>query len=238
MFGFKARAEKVSESRFCMIAPELPYNKIYGHGRFTVALSKLSRYRSWPARDYSEEETSAVGVLHGSVTFPDTVEEEPWLPVKVTFFKNRSEEKRFGHAYFDRSSVQGVYLLQVDISDPQGEIFQSVQAAMQRSVISNNNFVHLHCTQDRDPSSYLPDREGKDWQTQHQEDRDFLRRVEAGEARLPTIVFDRVSFEDALITSAPDWTWRGWQEWAFEPPRFLSKATGKWRRKSLPYRLK
>jgi hypothetical protein len=238
MFGFKAKAEKVSESRFCMIAPELPYTQLCGSGAFTIALSKLSLYRSWPVRGYSEEETSAVGILHGSATFPDTGEEEPLLPVKVTFFKNRPQEKRFGLASLDRSSLQGVYLLQVHINDPKGDIFQSVQAAMQRSVISKNSFVHLHCTQDRDPSSYLRDREGKDWQTQHQEDRDFLRRVEAGEAKFEDIVFDRVSFEDALITSAPDWTWGGWREWSFEPPRFLSKATAKWRRKSLPYLLK
>ncbi len=65
----------------------------------------------------------------------------------------------------------------------------------------------------------------------------LVRSVEAGEAKLDAIVFDRVFFEDALVTKAPAWTW-GWEELDFEQPRFLSKATAKWRRESLPHRLK
>jgi hypothetical protein len=54
---------------------------------------------------------------------------------------------------------------------------------------------------------------------------------------LEEIVFDRVFFEDALVTKAPSWSW-AWEEWEFEQPRFQSKATAKWRRQWLAHRVK
>jgi hypothetical protein len=153
--------------------------------------------------------------------------------VKLTFGEDHFKPERFGSAHFDRSADDGAYLLYVHINDPTGDVLRAVQRAMQQAVSSGFNFIHLHCVQDRQFEQ--PPR--NDHMAQMNEDREFLRRVEAGEAKLETIAFDRVFFEDALVTKAASWTWE-WENWEFDHPRFQSKATAKWRREWLPHRLK
>jgi hypothetical protein len=233
MFGRKAKAAEVSSSRFCMRAEELPYAHVYRYGRFTLALSKLSVSQSWPVRAHSSVEAVALGLLHGSNTYPDHGAEEPLLPVKLMFGGDHFKPERFGLAYFERAAINGPYLLHVHINDPTGDVLRAFQQAMQQAVSSGNKFIHLNCTQVRE-GSLSP---SKDFLAQMDEDREFLRRVEAGEARLESIAFDRVFFEDALVTKAPSWSWE-WESWEFDHPRFQSKSTAKWRREWLPYRLK
>jgi len=237
MFGRKAKAAEVSSSRFCMRATELPYAKLYRYGRFTLAISKLSTHKSWPVQAHSFEQAVARGLLHGSATYPDHGAEEPLLPVELTFWRNSPplRQERFGSAHFDRSAEDGAYILFVQIYDPTGDIFQTFQNAMQRALSSDFAFVHLRCEQDREFRPSSPP--GSDAWARVNEDREFLRRVEAGEAKLEAISFDRVVFEDALITKAPSWTW-AWECWEFDQPRFQSKATAKWRAKFGPNRLK
>lgn len=233
MFGRKAKAAEVSSSRFCMRAAELPYAQLYRYGRFTLALSKLSMHQSWPVRAHSSVEAVALGLLHGSATFPDHGAEEPLVPVKLTFGEDHFKPERFGSAHFDRSAEDGAYLLYVHINDPTGDVLRAFQRAMQQAVSSGFNFIHLHCVQDRE----FENSPRNDHMAQINEDREFLRRVEAGEAKLEAIAFDRVFFEDALVTKAASWTWE-WEGWEFDHPRFQSKATAKWRRQWLPHRLK
>jgi hypothetical protein len=155
MFGRKVKAADVSASRFCMRAAELPYAQLYRYGRFTLAISKLSLHQRWPARAHSAVDAVGLGLLHGSATFPDHGAEEPLLPVKLTFGEEHFNSDRFGSAHFDRSSEDGAYLLYVHINDPEGDVLRAFDAAMQRGVASGNNFVHLHCAQDRDPTRPL-----------------------------------------------------------------------------------
>ena len=217
-----------------MRAAELPYAHLYRYGRFTLAISKLSFHQGWPLGAHSDAEAVGLGLLHGSATFPDHGAEEPVLPVKLTFGEDYYRPDRFGSAHFDRSADDGAYLLYVHINDPTGDVLRALREAMQHGIASGYSFVHVHCVQDRDPEAG-PHR--TDYAAQIKEDREFLLRVESGDATLDPIVFDRVFFEDALVTKAPGWTW-GWEEWEFEQPRFQSKAAAKWRREWLPHRLK
>jgi hypothetical protein len=184
-------------------------------------------------RTHASVEAVALGLLHGSRTFPDHGAEEPLLPVRLTFGENHFNTDSFGSARIDRSAPDGVYLLYVHINDPAGDVRRAIDAAVQRGVASGRRFVHLRCIQDRDLARPLR----TDYAAQMKEDREFLCRVEAGEAQLETIAFDQVFFEDTLITKAASWTWE-WDELEFEGPRFQSKATARWRREWLPHRLK
>ncbi len=233
MFSRKAKAAEVSSSRFCMRAAELPYAQLYRYGRFTLALSKLSIQKTWPVREHSPVEAVALGLLHGTTTFPDHRAEEPLLPVMLTFREDRFKPDRFGSAHLDRSAEDGAYLLYVNINDPTGDVLRALQHAMQQAVSSGFNFIHLHCAQDREFGKPGP----TDYAAQLNEDREFLSRVEAGEDELPTIAFDRLSLEDKLLTKAASWSWE-WEGWEFDLPRLQSKATANWRRTFLPYRLK
>jgi hypothetical protein len=229
MFGRKVKAAEVSSSRFCMRAEELPYAHVYRYGRFTVAISKLSIPQSWPSR--GREDVKAYGLLHGSMTFDDGME-EPVLPVELTFWEDRFDPERFGSAHFDRSSNDGAYVLNVLINDRTGDVLRAFAAAMERAVASGYSFMHVHCVKDRERDAPAK----QDWRTQMDTDREFLRRVESGDAELESLEFDRVLFEAPHVTKAPSWTW-AWEGWEFDQPRFQSKATAKWRRKQLPYRL-
>jgi hypothetical protein len=233
MFGRKAKAAEVPASRFCVRAAELPYAHLYRYGRFTVAISKLTTIKEWPLRADHSAGTTAYGLLHGSATFKDGAE-EPLLPVEVTFDAGHFINKGgIGSGHFDRSTRDGTYVLYVHIHDADGSILQAFDAALQRSILSGDNFIHLHCVQDRAPAEPVR----TDYMAQAEEDRSYLRKVEAGDAKLETILFDKVFFEDALVTKAPGWSWN-WNQWDFHHPRFHSKGTAKWRRELLPHQLK
>ena len=228
MFKRKA-AQSVSVSRFCVRALELPYAHLYSYGQFVVAISHLSVARRWPAD--GTDDPVAYGVLHGSNTYPDRRAEEPVLPVQITFDRNPYKPERFGEAHFERASSDGPYILYVTISDSDGSIARAVATAMEHSVSSGYNFLHVRCSRTRsaaDLANPAP-------KAQIQAEREFLKSVERGEAELGSIPFDKLFFDDQLTTKGPAWSWR-WHEWEFDKPGLQSKTVARWRREWLPFR--
>lgn len=225
----KAKNGDVSASRFCTRALELPYADLYRHSPFTLAISKLSLHQSWP-RVATSEQPIALGVLHGSATFSDHPVQEPVLPVQLTFGSSPSSPDRLGTAHLASPSGDEPYMLLVEINDRSGEILQAFNVAFQKAVVSGCASVLIRCSRNREPQK--PSATMSEISAKMEADRHFLRRVEAGEAELEPIPFDRIHFEEALLTRAPDWTW-AWEEMNFRQPRFLSQATETWRREWL-----
>jgi hypothetical protein len=232
MFGRKKRAAAVPDSRFCIRPAEVPYAWLYRYDHFVLALSKLSLQSEWSSGSLSGE-TAAYGLLHGSHTFPDRGTEEPLLPVEVTFGEDTYHPDSLGLASLERTSDDGPFVLYVGINDPDGSIATAFATAMQHAIISGRSFLHLRCVKSRSYERPLR----TDYALQFKEDQEFLKRVESGDAEFEQITFDRIFFDDQLITKAQQWSW-DWTAFEFEQARFKSKATAKWRRESLPHRLK
>jgi hypothetical protein len=157
--------------------------------------------------------------------------DNPVLPVEVSFGSNASKAEGSGSAIVDRLGREGPYWLNVRVNDPSGEIVGACLAAFERSVLSGDQFLHFHCSK---VVRAKPHASMSSIASQIEADQDFLRLVEAGEAELGKIEFDYFAFEDSLVTNAPDWSW-AWEEFDPEHPRFLSEATARWRRVTLPY---
>ncbi len=231
MFGRKKDAPAIPSSRFCVSPLELPYAALYRYGEFEVAISKLSQFRGWPPESWSYESPCAYGILHGASIYADR-SEEPLLPVKITFDVDGSNAGRFGVASLNRSSKDGNYILEISIDDPGGCIYSALEFSMQRAVISGHRLKHLRCIKSRPYKRLTDDLAPAE---QLYADNAFLRKLEAGEAKLDLIVFNRISFEDDLTAKAPAWFW-AWREWDFDQPQFHNPLTAKWRRFVLPYR--
>jgi hypothetical protein len=154
------------------------------------------------------------------------------LPVDVTFERNPFDREAFGSAVLERVTDNGPYILHVGINDPTGEIAASFDAALSRAISSGHQFKHLRCVRELKSVDLSQPR---DYRKQNEEDRAFLRKVDAGEAELEPIVFDKVFFRDDLTTRAPNWSW-SWHELELDHPDFQSARTAKWRREWLPHR--
>lgn len=230
MFNSKKKAN-IPSTRYCVSALELPYEHLYG-GSFVVALSRLSYFREITQASASALDARALGVLHGPVIFQDRGAEEPALPVEITFNAHPWREGRLGSADL-ALTADGFYALYVNIHDPHGEVSQAVQQAFSHAVTSGYSYLHLRCV-DLRYKSPVP---ASDIFKKLAEQAAFLKRVDAREAELETIEFDKLAFEDCLMTKAPRATW-SWKDFEPDQPQHQSARTKRWRRDWLPHRAK
>lgn len=214
---------KQSDIRFCQQATELPYGRLVRFREFTVAVARTSQSFQFPNSTRAVPE--AIGVLHGASTYGDGTA-QPMLPVSITFPETLARaDEPIGSGWMDShyGFDDRFYCLRLSIADPERIIFDHLDRALERAVLSQERFVHLRCR-----NADFTEQRGSIGE-QLDEERAFLKTVEDGQASFPKIRFDQVSFgEDLMI---PSTLWAGtWPQYEEGGARFRDPRTAKWRK--------
>jgi hypothetical protein len=225
MFGRKQK--NASLLRFCERAIELPYGPLFSYREFTIAIARVSLFRSLP-NPRGPIEPEAYGLLHGSSIFQDG-SEEPILPVKITFENRSYAAAHFGSGYVDQhyyGDGKWFYFLNLTVDDPELGCFKVVDESFERAVMSGYRFMHVRCHKNYETKPNTKDTES--FSVRYQQQQAFLRSVDTGEAELPNVIFDEFLFHDELRGKAPSWS-ADWPDFEGGGKGFFSRGTGKHR---------
>jgi hypothetical protein len=129
----------------------------------------------------------------------------------------------------------GHYKADVTIYDPDRRIYEGFRRVFEHAAISGDSFAHLILVRQGKPYVSDPkEREAarKAEEAEYERLRTLMKQIdagEAGEADMPSIVFDRVAFEDNLTLKAPSWSW-GWIDDPLSWPKYHSREVATWRK--------
>lgn len=246
MFGRKRNKAQCSDSRFCLKASELPFFELYRAPELIVAISKLSWRRIWTPAGPIRMGLEAWGLLHTG-----GLPGHPVLPVELTFETDAGLDDQTLKDFHDIEHPNeligtarpylytegGPYVLSLAVRDPDHLISEALVTAFDRRVALGRRYLHMHCQKQRKPLAARWD--ARLWREQHEADKLHLNKVDAGESELDLITFEQVRFDDALISSAPAWSW-SWHAddlgFPLKKPEYRDRQTARWRRRWGQYR--
>ncbi|HMP61888.1 MAG TPA: hypothetical protein PKA17_02095 [Phenylobacterium sp.] len=231
----KNKAEQPSSLRFCQKAVELPYGFLWSYREFTVALSGTRQLKIHPPGD-SAPTPEAIGLLHGGSMFIDG-SEEPLLPVRLEFVgspRERDFESHLGDGCLNKhyGQRQEFYYLDVRVCGPGLRLFRDIDAAVERAALSGQNYLHIRCAKSRET---MPLETGAGFSNErYDEEKAFLKAVDAGEKKLSRVIFDEVLFMDRVNARSPAWSY-SWPEYESDAEIFHSKGVAKHRAQRLKW---
>jgi hypothetical protein len=226
--GLFGRKNTESTLRFCQSATELDTSHLFSDWPLTLAISRLTELLD-PTLGATEE-ADGYGLVHE--TFGGG---GPLLPVQVQFlFSPPDTEGEPGHGsvWKNGTSQEDHYKAEVIIYDPDRRIYEGFQRVFEHAAISGNSFAHLILVRKKkpfisDPKERKAARKAEEAECERL--KALMKQVDAGEADMPDIVFDRVAFEDNLVLKAPSWSW-GWIDDPLSWSKYHSREIAYWRR--------
>lgn len=225
---FKKKNPK-STLRFCQSAVELDTFHLFSDMDLSLALSQLSEWHNDAAERPTE--ANAYGVVHDSYGHG-----QPLLPVEVKFSFSASYsegEAGYGSIWKTSFSETEYYKAEVVIHDPDRAIYDGFRRTFEHAAMSGNQYAHLILRRERKP--FVSDLSKRDAEQKAERERikALMVQVEAGDADMPSIAFNRVAFDDSIVLKAPGWS-RDWHDDVLDRVKYHSKEAATWR--NMPWR--
>jgi hypothetical protein len=227
--GLFGKKNTKSTLRFCQSAVELDTSHLFSDWDLTLALSQLSEWHHDALK--ATEEANAYGVVHDTYGHG-----QPLLPVEVKFsFSPPYTEGEAGHGSIWKTDLSGAeyYKAEVVIHDPDRAIYEGFRRLFEHSAISGNSYAHLILRREKKP--YVSDNTEREAARKAESERikALMVQVEAGEADMPNLEFNRVAFDDIIALKAPAWS-RDWHDDLLNRVKYHSKEAATWR--NMPWR--
>lgn len=213
-----------STLRFCQSAVELDTSHLFSDWDLTLALSQLSAWHHNALEP--TKEANAYGVIHDIYG-----QGQPLLPVEVKFsFSPPPNEGDAGWGSIWKTNFSKVeyYQAEVLINDPDRAIYEAFRRLFEHAAMSGDSYAHLILR--REKKLYVSDYSKREAAQTAERERisALMVQVEAGEADMPLIEFNRVAFEDCITLKGPGWS-RDWQDGLLSQVKYHSKETAAWR---------
>jgi hypothetical protein len=215
-----------STLRFCQSATELDTSHLFADWPLTLAISRLTETHH-PALEATKE-AYGYGLVHDTYGHGC-----PLLPVQVQFLFSppyTEGDPGYGRVWkHDMREESNHYQADVVIYDPDRRIYEGFVHVFEHAAMSGNSFAHLILL--KKPFTSDPKEREAAGKAEREMLKILMKQIDAGEADMPDIVFDRVVYEDNLVLKAPSWSWE-WIDDLLSRPKYHSREAAAWRRGS------
>jgi hypothetical protein len=218
---FKKERSSESDLRFCIRALELPYDALFGASELKLAITKLV---GRPRGSKAQNEAIAIGTIYNPLNFG------PFLPSILRFnFHTSIKGIGSGEVYKpERDSTTLFYRSEFTVDDYNHLIFNELSDVMRHAAISRLPYTCITLHKGEKSSSARNSKSYYNELSNTADIKDLMLRIDKGQARMPSIKFSSVTFDDEILLPGPSWMSR-WPNECMGTPIFRDTQVAEWR---------